>query len=78
MTGRIPIPAELTGGRVVYSYDGYIEREYLPKGWLSLPYIHCQAVPGEKGNVYQIAYPNSDGSKTQNAETRAIPHRENA
>ncbi len=55
--GRIPIPRELTGGRAVYSYDGSVLRDNLPAGYLELPFIHCVALPGERGNVYMTPYP---------------------
>jgi hypothetical protein len=59
-TGRIPIPKELTDGREVFSYDGCILREHLHEGYLELPFIHCKAIPGEKGNIYMTRYPGQD------------------
>jgi hypothetical protein len=69
--GRIPLPAELTDGRVAYSHDGYIERALLPKGWLVLPYVHCKAVPGDKGNIYMLPYPDKE-SAAKCAEKGAV------
>ncbi len=57
--GRVPVPPELTGGRAVYSFDLYIERALLPSKVLDHPYVHLMAVPGDKGLMCMIPYPDA-------------------
>jgi hypothetical protein len=53
---RVRLPAEFTGGPVVYSYRVRVQREHLPNGKLTEPFIECQAIPGDEGPVFMVPY----------------------
>lgn len=43
---RFLLPKEFTGGREVYSAHVWIARQYLPDGFLTLPFVRACALTG--------------------------------
>ena len=48
---RVKLPEEFTGGTEVYAVNVWIEREFLPEGFLTQRRILCRATPGRTGPV---------------------------
>lgn len=58
---RGKLPMRFTGGPTVYSTAVMVRRKYLPDGKISLPYVHCLALPGDDGGeVIMTEYPDED------------------
>jgi hypothetical protein len=62
---RVRLPVEFTGGPVVYSYRVRVQREHLPNGKLTDPFVECQAIPGDEGPVFMVPYSRTTNNNSK-------------